>query len=103
MTVPLQVVAYISIHSGQCNAMFLFSVIVSKRSLFRSMPRDMTENSSLFWSMSRDNSFFGRLVQNLEVLCFSESFVRKTTEQSDGSCIVTSDTQFLCKESLHFC
>ena len=36
-------------------------------------------------------SFFGRFLQ--EVSCFSDSFVQKTTQKSDGSCNVTSDSQ----------
>ena len=52
-------------------------------------------------------SFFGKFVQKVIASCFSESFVQKTTQQSDGSCIVTSDSQFLYKffkeQPLHFC
>ena len=36
-------------------------------------------------------SFFGRLVQKLKVLCFTDSFVQKATQQSDGSCNVAED------------
>ena len=42
-------------------------------------------------------SFFGRLVQKLIVSCFSDSFVQKTTQQSDGNCNVTNDSQFSYK------
>ena len=38
-------------------------------------------------------SFFGRFVQKVTVPCFSDSFVQKTTQQSDGSCKVRSDSQ----------
>ena len=38
-------------------------------------------------------SFFGRLVQEVIVSCFLDSFVQKTTQQSDGSCNATSDSQ----------
>ena len=40
-------------------------------------------------------SFFGKFVQKVRVFCFSDSFDQKTTQQSDGSCIVTSDFQLL--------
>ena len=40
-------------------------------------------------------SFFGRFVQKVIVSCFSDSFVQKTTQQSDGSCNVTSDSAFI--------
>ena len=46
-------------------------------------------------------SFLGRFVQKLILSCFSDSFVRKTTQQkgasADGSCNVTSDSQLLYK------
>ena len=42
-------------------------------------------------------SFFGRFVQKVIVSCFSASFVQKTTEQSDGSCNVKSDSHLLYK------
>ena len=42
-------------------------------------------------------SFFGQIIQKLKVSCFSDSFVQKTTQQSDGSCNVTSDSQLLWK------
>ena len=41
--------------------------------------------------------FFDRFVQKVTVSCFSDSFVHKTTQQSDGSCNVTSDSLFLYK------
>ena len=42
-------------------------------------------------------SFFVRFVQKVIVSCFSDSFVQKTTQQSDGSCSFTSGFQFLYK------
>ena len=52
-------------------------------------------------------SFFGRFVQKIILSCFSDSFVQKLTQQSDGSCIVTSDSQFLYKltkkQPFYFC
>ena len=42
-------------------------------------------------------SFFGRFVQKVIVSCFSDSFVQKTTQRSDCSCNVRSDSQLLYK------
>ena len=42
--------------------------------------------------------FFGRLRQKVIVSCFSDSLVPKTTQQSDGSCNVTSDFQLFYKQ-----
>ena len=42
-------------------------------------------------------SFFGRFVQKVIVSCFSDSIVQTTTQQSDGSCNVTCDSQLLYK------
>ena len=42
-------------------------------------------------------SIFGRFVQKVIVSCFSDSFVQKTTQESYGSCNVTSGSQFLFK------
>ena len=42
-------------------------------------------------------SFFGRLVKRVILSCFSDSFLQKTTQQSDGSCNVTSASQLLYK------
>ena len=42
-------------------------------------------------------SLFGRFVQNVIVSCFSDSFVQKTAQKSDGSCSVISDSQLLYK------
>ena len=51
-------------------------------------------------------SFFGRFVQKVTVPCFSDSFVQKTTQESNGSCDNTSDSQLLFKifkkQSLYF-
>ena len=45
--------------------------------------------------------------KKVKVFCFSDSFVQKKTQQSDGSCIVTSDSQprykVFKKQSLYFC
>ena len=40
---------------------------------------------------------FGRFVKKAKVSCFSDSFLQKTTQQSDGSCKITSDSQLLYK------
>ena len=42
-------------------------------------------------------SFSGRCVQDVIVFCYSDSFNQKKTQQSDGSCNVTSDSQLLNK------
>ena len=42
-------------------------------------------------------SFFGRFVPKVIVSYSSYSCVRKTTQQTNGSCNVTSDSQLLCK------
>ena len=42
-------------------------------------------------------SLFVMFVQKILVSCLSNSFVQKTTQQSDGSCNVTSDCQLLNK------
>ena len=51
--------------------------------------------------------FFGRFVQKVIESCFSESFVQKTTQQSDGSCNVTSESEYLYKlfkkQPISFC
>ena len=39
-------------------------------------------------------SFFVRFVQKVKVSCFTDSFVQKTTQQSDGSCNVTGHSSF---------
>ena len=50
---------------------------------------------------------FGRFVQNVVIICFSDSFVQKTTQQSVGSFNVASDSQLLRKvfktQPFHFC
>ena len=52
-------------------------------------------------------SFCGRLVQKVKISCFSDSFFQRTTQQSDGSCNVTSDSPLLYKtfkkQPLYFC
>ena len=40
-------------------------------------------------------SFFGRFVEKIKVFSFSDTFSRKTTQQSVGSSMVTSDFQLL--------
>ena len=42
-------------------------------------------------------SIFSRFLQNVVVFCFSESIFQKTTQQSDGGCNVTSDSNFNAK------
>ena len=50
--------------------------------------------------------FFIKFVQKIIVSCFSDSFVRKRTEQSDGSCLLQKITSWYSKypkNSLFFC
>ena len=42
-------------------------------------------------------SYFGKFVQEVILSCFSDSFDQKTTQQSDGNCNATSDSQLLRK------
>ena len=44
-------------------------------------------------------TFFGTLSQEIVIHFFSESFVQKATQQSDGSCNYTIDTRLFCKLS----
>ena len=44
----------------------------------------------LFWWVSTESSW----------ICSSDSFVQKTTQQSNGSCNATSDSKLLCKLSI---
>ena len=41
--------------------------------------------------------FFETFVQRVVIVCFSPSFIQKTTQQSDGICNATSDSQLICK------
>ena len=41
--------------------------------------------------------FFGKFVQKLSLSCFLDSFVQKTTQQSDSRCNARSDSQLLRK------
>ena len=42
-------------------------------------------------------SFFSRFVQKVEVLCSSDSFLQKITQQAGGNCNGTSNSQILSK------
>ena len=74
---------YIRIIFGQCHVTFPYKEMLS---FFG--PCHVT-----FPYMER-LSFSGSFVQKVIVFCFSDSFVQKTTQQSDGSCKVTSDASF---------
>ena len=87
MTLVLEVVAYIRFFFGHDHVIFALLVTVTEFSKQR--------DSFSFWSLSRDNLFFGRLVQKVVTLRFSDAAVQKTTQQLDGNCDETSDTQFL--------
>ena len=52
-------------------------------------------------------SFFGRFVQKVLISSLSDSFDHKTTQESNGSCKATNDSQLLRKlfkkKLFHFC
>ena len=56
------------------------------------------------WNLSH---FFGRFVQKVKISCFSASFVQKKTQQLNGSCNVTNDSQLsyklFKKQPFYFC
>ena len=86
MILELHIVTYIDTFFGHCHVTLPFREIVS---IFG--PCHVT-----FPYMER-LSFYGRFVQKVIVFCFSDSFVHKTAQQSDGSCTITNDSQFLYK------
>ena len=90
----LHFVTYIRISFVHCHVNFPFKEILSFFGHFH-----------VTFPYMEPLSFLGRFVQKLKVSCFSESFVQETTQQSDGSCNVTSDSQLsykLYKKSLFF-
>ena len=84
MTLELHILTYMRIFFGHCHVTFPYKEIFSF-----SGPCHVT-----FPYMER-LFFFRRFVQKVIVSYFSDSFVQKTTQQSGGSCNVTSDTQLL--------
>ena len=86
MILELHFVTYIRIVFGHCHVTFPYKEILS-----------LFGHCHVTFPYMEPLSFFGRFVQKVNVSCFSESFVQKTTQQSDGSCNVTSDSQLLNK------
>ena len=85
MILELQFVTYIRFVFGHCHVTFPYKQILS---LFGHCHVPSPYEEPL--------SFFGRFVQKV-VICFSYSFVQKTTQQSDGNCNAASDFQHLSK------
>ena len=96
MFLELNFVTYIRIFFGHCHVTFPYKEILF---VFGQCHVAFTYMETL--------SFFGRFVQKRIVSCFSDSFVQKTTQQSDSNCNVTSDSQLLYKlfkkHPLYFC
>ena len=88
MILELHSVTYIGICFGHCHVTFPYKEILS---FFG--PCHVT------FPYMELLSFFRRFVQKVIAPCISDSFTQKTTQQSDGSCNVTSDYQFLYKLS----
>ena len=89
MTLVLQVVAYIRFYFGQFHFMFSYSAI-----------------GTYYFQMKGIFSFYGHRhvflsfdgpVEQVVLLCFSDSIVRKEIQESDGTCKYTSGTQLLSK------
>ena len=84
MILELHFVTSIRNFSGHCHVIFPYKEIIS----FFSCCHVTFPYMELL-------SFFSRFVQKVIVSCFSDSFAQKTTQQSNGSCNVTSDSQLL--------
>ena len=96
MILELHFVTYIRIFFGYCHVTFPYEEILS-----------FLGHCHVLLPYMKLPSFFGIFLKKVIVYCFSDSFVHKTTQQIDGSCKVTSDSQFLYnlfkKQILHFC
>ena len=96
MILELHFVTYIRISFGHCHVTFPYKEILS-----------IFGHCHVTFPYMEPLSFFGRFVQKVIVSCLSDSFVQKTTQQSDGSCNVTSDSQllhkFFKKQPLYVC
>ena len=86
MILALHFVTYIRMFFGHCHVTFPYKEI-----------RSFSGPCHVTFPYMEPLPFFGRFVQKVIVSCFSESFVQKPTQQSDGSCNVTSDSQPLYK------
>ena len=85
MVLELRFVTYIRICFGHCHVTFLYKEILSLLGLCH-----------VTFPCMQPRCIFARSVQKVIVSCFfSDSFFQKTTQQSDGSCKVTSDSQLL--------
>ena len=82
MTLQLQFFAYIRNFFGHCHLTLPYKVILS-----------LFGHCHLTFPYKEPLSFFGRFVQKLIISCFSDSFVQKTTQHSDGSCNLTIDSR----------
>ena len=94
MILEVHFVTYIRIFFGQCHVTFPYMEIVA-----------FLVHCHVTFSYMEPFYFFGWFAENLLVSCFSDSFIQKTTQQSDGGCNVTRDFQLLYnlfKEQLLF-
>ena len=82
MISELQLVTNILILLGTCSATFTYKEILS-----------ILGHCHATCLYMEPPIFFGRFVQKVSPSCFSDSFDQKTSQQSDGSCNVTIDTQ----------
>ena len=87
MILELKFVTYIRIFSGHCHVTFPFKQVLS-----------FSGHCHATFPYMKLLSFPGRFVQKVIVSCFPDSFVQTLTQQSDGSCNVTNDSQLLYKE-----
>ena len=88
MNLGLHFVTYIRIASGHCHVRFPYKEILS-----------FVGHCHVRFPNMEPLSHFGRFVHKVKLSCFSESFARKTTQQSNGSYNVTSDTQLFAEHS----
>ena len=92
----LETIAFIRFFFGHCHVAFSFKEILS-----------FFGHCHVTFPYMEPFSFFGGFVQKVLGFCFSDSFDQKTTQNSDGSCNVTSDSQLLKrtfkKESFYLC
>ena len=86
MILELQFVTYIRNLSVHCQVAFPYKEIFS-----------FFGHCHVTFPYMEPLSFFGRFVQKVIVCCFLDSFVQKTTQQSDDCCNVTSDSELLYK------
>ena len=78
MNLELHFVTFICISFGDCRVIFAYKEILC-----------FFGHCHVTFPYMEPISFYGNLGQNIIVSCFSDSFVQKTTQKSDGSCSVT--------------